>query len=586
MARQRRGDRERAAVLHLRHRGRHGIREIARILGLPRSTVSDMIREGPAKIGNPRLRIVAEAAVERGMLRGAEWDELRDEVLAQGGQEAWFAEAADNTGAQDTPVQTGSMVAFFLPALVADVLALDPDQVDGEVSPPGELHLTLAYLGEAADLEEPDRLKRVVAGFAAIAPPVDGEISGVGRFATGDRPVYASFDAPALPEWRQRLVQHLKMAGYPPAATHGFTPHVTLAYPDGPVPLDVSPLRLEFGTLTLTLGADRYDWPLEGSAALFAEYRMAERGAAEPDPVPEEEEEVEALPPPDPGPPIMDKLLLRAVRRYFVALANGSGHFEALHVAQKVDHDFSVTEAQGRRAIHALGLGDQPVRFSQAGRIPPPRYVQSVYAEFEFTEDQVRALAAELFEMAQEGYLDGLNAQLMTLGQPIASAVEDADVLVELEAESGTIAAGIANTYNRDLAAEVYTEWIELRAERGSQMSRRWLEEAVDRWATGRAAWKAEQIALTEINRWWNRAAFDFAERNADRGLVVTHVYVTPDECVCDACLDLVAGNPYTLAEAAGLGLPLHPKCVHFAELSWEPADVQTLANLWFAQAA
>jgi 2'-5' RNA ligase len=513
-------------------------------------------------------------------------------------------------------------------------LALDPDDVEGAVEDPTDLHLTLAYLGDVADLPDPERLKRVVAGFAAIAPEVEGEVSGVGRFANGERPVYASFDAPTLPDWRHRLVQHLRMAGYPPDATHGFTPHITLAYPIGPVPLDVLPTPVTFGTVTLALGGDRYDWPLEGQAALFAEYLRGADGpplpaggkfdpppakpaprqdapggqyepdfpAADPDTHPwpgeptgtGERGEVGVIDPEDQDipPPVMDRLWVQAFKRWVQGISADVAHHRALASAKQIDPDFTITDRQARRAFHALGKGDQPVLFAdphrrlvmaQAGRIPPPGYVQSVYEQYRYSAAQQQALADYLLEVATQGYLEGINAQLVSLGEPIVTSVTDAAVLAQLREEAASTAAGIANTYDRDLGGVVYQEWVDLRAERGAQMSRYWLEQAVEEWGMGRAAWKAEQIAATEINRWWNRAGIDFTTRNTELGLLrVQRAYVTPDECQCAACLALVAGNPYSMAEAALLNLPLHPHCVHFVNYVWE--DVAPSGQLWAGQ--
>lgn len=698
MANTRREDRQRAAALHLYHRGRHPVRQVSRILGIPKSTVHDWVRQSAPGIRNPRLRIIAQHAIDQRLLQGTEerWRILADSILAEGGEEEllalqatalfadrkgnpqalrdWFNNGAggkiswgsagdfdacvriagkfldnpqgfcnerhqDATGKApgkemaETPVAvdqddddapSGAMVAFFLPADAAAALAINPDDVEGEALPPGELHLTLAYLGDAAQLPDPDRLRRVVAGFAAIAPPVEGEVSGVGRFATGDRPVYASYDAPELPDWRHRLVQHLRLAGYPPDASHGFTPHVTLAYPTGKVQLDVAPLPLRFGTLTLALGAERYDWPLEGNPALFAELPGAkDRPPAPPKPredapggrfEPEFQDpdsptgpwpgeptgvgpagEVDVVDPEDQDvpPPIMDRLWLQAFKRWTEGISNDVAHHRALASAKQIDPDFTITDRQARRAYRALGKLDEPILWSerrrlelaQAGRTPPPGYVQAVMEKFRYSEEQQQELADYLTSLAQEGYLEGINAQLTRLNQPLATSITDPTVLQELRDDATRTAAGIADTYDRDLASQVYQQWIDLRAERGSQMSRYWLEQAIEQWAAGRADWKARQITATELNRWWNRGTIDFGTRNAARGLKVLKAYVTPDECACARCKELVDGNPYDMDEVMQLDLPLHPSCCHFVDYVWEDVSSGELDfGLWTGQ--
>jgi len=163
---------------------------------------------------------------------------------------------------------TGVMVCFYLPPLLAKRLAI-PNGL-----PPEELHLTLAYLGDVNELDRPDKLLKDLAIFADNNPPLEGNISGVGRFnnpsinsGQAEHPFYASFDSPALPGFRQRLIDFLQLGGWPVANDHGFTPHITLAYlstdQDNPLTV-VEPIYTTFDTLSLTLGNDIYDLPLTG----------------------------------------------------------------------------------------------------------------------------------------------------------------------------------------------------------------------------------------------------------------------------------------------------------------------------------
>jgi len=124
---------------------------------------------------------------------------------------------------------TGAMAAIFLPARVAASVALD----DPAALPPDELHITLAYLGDtAAETMDREAARRVVREIAAGAPPIEGLINGQGRFIVdeteGQYAHFLTFDSPALPEMRQKLVDALKAAGIAPVENHGFTPHITL----------------------------------------------------------------------------------------------------------------------------------------------------------------------------------------------------------------------------------------------------------------------------------------------------------------------------------------------------------------------
>lgn len=156
---------------------------------------------------------------------------------------------------------SGIIAAFWLDPAAANLLAVPGQEA------PDELHMTLAFLGTTDTLGSLEPLEAALAQAAAELPPVDGEVSGVGRFTPDleQHAVYASVDAPALAAWRQRLVEILTAAGYPPDTTHGFTPHITLAYvPAGeasPV-TSVPRLQLRFGELWLAAGPYRVAYPL------------------------------------------------------------------------------------------------------------------------------------------------------------------------------------------------------------------------------------------------------------------------------------------------------------------------------------
>lgn len=155
----------------------------------------------------------------------------------------------------------GAMVALYPDPATARRLAL----AGGES--PDDMHVTLAYLGSADDLDEEtlEAIRQSVADWASGTPPIEGEVSGTGLFTEGDEPVtYASVDAPVLPSVRQRLVEQHLPEGIA-ASNHGFTPHITLDYNDR---LDESvncggePLR--FGDVALVVKGDRSFFPLAG----------------------------------------------------------------------------------------------------------------------------------------------------------------------------------------------------------------------------------------------------------------------------------------------------------------------------------
>lgn len=137
----------------------------------------------------------------------------------------------------------GAIVALVPSPEVADELkALGKETTE-------QMHVTLAFLGDvsedgatvALDPEDPgagkpvskERLLGAVAAYCAGAPPLPkAVISGLGAFALGDdrAVIYASVDAPGLPELRERLVAALVAAGVPVSKLHGFSPHISLEY--------------------------------------------------------------------------------------------------------------------------------------------------------------------------------------------------------------------------------------------------------------------------------------------------------------------------------------------------------------------
>ncbi len=152
---------------------------------------------------------------------------------------------------------TGVMVALYPPPSVAAALALD----GGEA--PEELHLTLAFLGKADDLDEPEALRAAVRVWAAATATITGEVSGVGLFTAGEEPVtYLSLDAPALPAARQALIDALKAADLTPSEQHGFTPHMTLDYADRVGEVDAGGQMLTFGSVAVVIGEERTDYRL------------------------------------------------------------------------------------------------------------------------------------------------------------------------------------------------------------------------------------------------------------------------------------------------------------------------------------
>jgi 2'-5' RNA ligase len=129
---------------------------------------------------------------------------------------------------------TGAMLAVMIPAPIAARLALP----GGE--PVAELHITLFYFGEAAELDAYTR-DRIVRGAQAVSPifgSFDVELCGTGVFEeNAERPLYAAVNSPTLIDYRRVLAALYDKVGVPYSKDYEYHPHCTLKYlRDDPAP--------------------------------------------------------------------------------------------------------------------------------------------------------------------------------------------------------------------------------------------------------------------------------------------------------------------------------------------------------------
>jgi 2'-5' RNA ligase len=162
-------------------------------------------------------------------------------------------------------VPTGVMVALMVPPTDAQTLAVD----GGE--PPDELHVTLAFLGQAVDMtsEQQQMLNNVVATWCSGQSPFDTTVGATSNdFGSPDEPcTVALIDAPTLPGPRQELIDAMHNVGIQEATNHGWIPHLTLAYGEE---LDVTAPKgyeIHFSNVVLAVGADRSVIPLGTKAS-------------------------------------------------------------------------------------------------------------------------------------------------------------------------------------------------------------------------------------------------------------------------------------------------------------------------------
>lgn len=179
-------------------------------------------------------------------------------------------------------IRSSVMVALFLPAEIAGQVA---QEGEGAL-PTGELHLTLAFLGDdATQFLDQAVLEGVVRSVAQQFYGISGKINGRGVFSVEDG-LFAHVllvDSPSLTEMRYALVQALREAGITPVNNHGFTPHVTLAYSRDEWRPSMSLLAINevvFRELVIAWGDQRTYIPFQVDQAMSEAVTLLESGIA------------------------------------------------------------------------------------------------------------------------------------------------------------------------------------------------------------------------------------------------------------------------------------------------------------------
>lgn len=163
---------------------------------------------------------------------------------------------------------TGVMVALYpSPELAAQIAAMDGVEMPAEA-----LHVTLTYAGKVDALTDLQVAGAIVAAqrVAVYNEPLTGTINGLGRFnaspsSDGKDVIYAVIDVPGLDDLRSSLGDCLEEYGIEPSETHGYNPHMALAYIEAGAesPIATMPtLPLQFNAISVAVGGKRVDYPL------------------------------------------------------------------------------------------------------------------------------------------------------------------------------------------------------------------------------------------------------------------------------------------------------------------------------------
>jgi 2'-5' RNA ligase len=236
----------------------------------------------PLDIDNPEeiiAGIIAQAEEEK-RLADAEREPFNQEDMndIEGEDDSPEDENADEPQAESVmeslvkEAHTGVMVAFEMPITVSAALASSSRQAGIEPIPPDDMHITLAYLGQMDEIaDKRKKLEAAIKKFAANAAAIEGSIGGIGRFNASENSdgmdvLYASFDAPLLPDFRQGLVAAIEKTGVEISRAHGFVPHITLSYVEkgSDMPnLALETMALKFESVTLYWGDERVSFDLK-----------------------------------------------------------------------------------------------------------------------------------------------------------------------------------------------------------------------------------------------------------------------------------------------------------------------------------
>lgn len=192
---------------------------------------------------------------------------------------------AGNNGKQNTqPAQPDEQKQESYSATDGMIALMIPPEVGQQIALPGgesveDLHITLAYLGDVTKLPAGglEQFQTALKHWTEYVAPLSGCIAGSGHFDAPEGqpvPLIALPDIPGLPEYRQAIVSMLAGCNMPVDDTHGYTPHITLAYvTDTPRSLPAIPhLDLFFDAICLAVGDKRTFFPLLGQKQEAADY--------------------------------------------------------------------------------------------------------------------------------------------------------------------------------------------------------------------------------------------------------------------------------------------------------------------------
>lgn len=182
------------------------------------------------------------------------------------------------------------------------------------------------------------------------------------------------------------------------------------------------------------------------------------------------------------------------------------------------------------------------------------RLIRVITLLYSMLDDDIARIQEQITQQLTITYRQTISAQLRLYGCQKLVTGPDGKAQTFIETKAKADATSIANTYNRELRAEV--QRIYTRNPRGN---RYYFIRALEEWTARRNAYKIPQISLNTATAAREYAAQRFRRENNIEGRMV---FVGPPP-VCKKCLRLKGLGPVSVAAAERYGDSQHINCPH-----------------------